>query len=213
MSDLFEELAKPFPETKIHWRIGATNARSNGGNATKGVPLAYVDARDVMERLDFVMGPQNWQCRYPFTGCCELGLRINGEWVWKSNGAGETKMEAEKGQYSDAFKRAAVMFGVGRYLYGLPNEWVDLDGRGKPKQPPKLPPWATPNGWKRISPKVKKEVYDNITQALADNDDHGVLEAWDEFDNDEKTQLWSMFNAYQRKAIEDSLNIARGKAA
>ena len=52
------------------------------------------------------------------------------EWVWKSNGAGQSDIEAEKGQFSDAFKRAAVLWGIGRYLYALPSPWVDLeDGR------------------------------------------------------------------------------------
>ena len=47
--NIFDELAKPFPETSIHWRVGATNARSQGGKPTKGIALAYIDARDVME--------------------------------------------------------------------------------------------------------------------------------------------------------------------
>lgn len=211
--NIFDELAKPFPENKIHWRIGATNAKRTNGRPTKGVPLAYVDARDVMDRLDFVLGPGNWQCRYPFEGCCELGIKVDGEWVWKSNGAGKTDFEGEKGQYSDAFKRAAVMFGIARYLYGLPNIWVDLDERGNPKNKPELPEWAKPNSWKRLTPALKREVYEKFLDFSANNDEHGLQEVWDEFDTDEKAQLWTMFNAHQRKAIESLLNIARGKAA
>lgn len=121
-ASIIEALAGPFSPTAIHWRVGAMKK-----DKSKGIALAYLDARDVMERLDTVVGPANWQNRYPMTGCCELGIRLDGEWVWKANGAGQSDIEAEKGQFSDAFKRAAVLWGVGRYLYDLPNVWVALD--------------------------------------------------------------------------------------
>jgi hypothetical protein len=101
------------------------------------MPLAYVDARDVIERLDSAVGPFNWQNRYPFEGCCEIGIYIGSAWIWKANGAGKTKIEAEKGQYSDAFKRAGVMWGIARYLYDLPNIWVEIEARGKSYALPK----------------------------------------------------------------------------
>jgi hypothetical protein len=50
--------------------------------------------------------------------------------VWKSDGAGDSDVEAEKGAVSDAFKRAAVKWGVGRYLYDLDSPWVALEKRG-----------------------------------------------------------------------------------
>jgi len=125
-------LAVPFEPNKISWRIGArTKDKSNG------IALAYLDARDVMQRLDTVVGPENWQCRYPFSGCCEISILINNQWVTKSNCAGETDVEAEKGQASDAFKRAAVLWGIGRYLYDLPNTWVPLVNDGKKFENPK----------------------------------------------------------------------------
>ena len=103
MSDIWKQLKEPFEPALIHWRIGATS-----GDKKSGIALAYIDARDVMKRLDDVVGTVNWQCRYPFAGCCEIGIRESGDtWIWKSNGAGETDVEGEKGQYSDAFKRAA----------------------------------------------------------------------------------------------------------
>lgn len=140
-TELINRLKEPFDPRLIHWRVGATNK-----DKTKGIALAYINARDVMKRLDDVMG-LDWQCRYPFEGCCEIGLRIGGEWVWRSNGAGETDIEGEKGRYSAAFKRAAVLWGVGRYLYYLPNQWVEIVPQGRShviKQPPQLPAWALP---------------------------------------------------------------------
>lgn len=129
-----KKLSEPFNPQDIHWRVGSTNKRSRqkqdkNAKATKGIALAYVDARDVMNRLDDVLGPENWQDIYDHTEpyICRIGIKIDGEWVWKSNGAGDTRVEAEKGAMSDAFKRAAVMWGIGRYLYDMPNIWVDLD--------------------------------------------------------------------------------------
>lgn len=125
MSEILTKLSAPFPATSINWRVGATS-----GDKSKGIALAYLDARDVMERLDSVCGGL-WQDIYPFQGCCQIGIKIEDEWVWRSNGAGETQVEAEKGQYSDAFKRAAVLWGIGRYLYDLPNTWVPLVPKGR----------------------------------------------------------------------------------
>lgn len=137
-----DKLKEPFPIEKISWRVGTTNkkseiARTGNKNAkpTKGIGLAYIDARDVMERLDEVCGVSSWQDDYPFKGCCKIGINIgSGQWVWKANGAGETRVEADKGQYSDAFKRAGVMWGIGRYLYSMPNIWVYLDEKGNIKK-------------------------------------------------------------------------------
>lgn len=131
-------LKEPFDPKVISWRVGATSK-----DKTKAIALAYIDARDVMKRLDDVMG-LDWQDRYPFEGCCEIGLKINGEWLWRSNGAGQTDIEGEKGQYSDAFKRAAVLWGIGRYLYYLPNVWVEIDQYKQLKTTPPLPKWALP---------------------------------------------------------------------
>lgn len=145
--EIKEALEFPFDEGQLHWRVGARTQ-----DKTKGIPLAYVDARDVMERLDSVMGV-NWQCEYGNSDAalliCRIGLKIDGEWIWRSNGAGDTQVEAEKGKASDAFKRAAVLWGPARYLYDLPNEWLELTDNGKKfKSKPKVPQWATPLHWK-----------------------------------------------------------------
>ena len=127
--DIFGRLKAPFHPDKVSWRVGATNK-----DKTKGMALAYIDARDVYERLDEVVGPANWQNRYPHAGtktCCDIALRIDGEWVWKSNGAGDSDHEAEKGAFSDGFKRAAVCWGIGRYLYDLDSPWVEIEAYGK----------------------------------------------------------------------------------
>lgn len=197
--DIFDELKKPFPADKIHWRPGKV---SNN----KGLALAYIDARDVMERLDSVVGAGNWQNRYPFAGCCDIGILITGDliaggWVWKSNGAGETNVEGEKGQYSDAFKRAAVLWGIGQYLYDLPTQWHPMKDKYSFDGMPKLPNWALPGA--KIDQKVVKEFVSQMSEALSNGDESAVQELWSEWtDVEEKTFLWHKFNSQQRTVMK-----------
>ena len=145
----FDKLKAPFHPDQIHWRVGATTK-----DKKKGMALAYLDARDVMDRLDDVVGPNNWSANYSAVNgvtvcyltlymprCTTTGYR---EEVCKADGAGATDVEGEKGAMSDAFKRSAVKFGIGRYLYRLESKWVDLNDRGYIIKPPSLPEWALP---------------------------------------------------------------------
>ena len=120
------DLAAEFPRDAIHWR-----AQTLTRDGDKALALAYLDARDVMDRLDDVCGPENWQSRYVETArgrvLCEIGIRIGDDWVWKSDGAGDTAVEGEKGGISDALKRAAVQWGIGRYLYRLDAVWCPCE--------------------------------------------------------------------------------------
>lgn len=144
-SEVYRDLIAPFKGKQVRWRIGSMTK-----DGKKAMALAYVDARDVMFRLDQAVGPGNWSDDYKEVMgrlVCNLILRIDGEWVMKSDGAGDTQVEAEKGGLSDAFKRAGVKFGIARYLYYLPNEWVPVEGEGryaKLANPPRLPGWALP---------------------------------------------------------------------
>jgi hypothetical protein len=187
VNDLFKELQRPFDKEKVSWRVGMVSKK----NQKKGRALAYIDARDVMNRLDSVVGPENWQDAYSFErernvrkhdryakeyyfeDClgrctCQLSLRIDGEWITKSDSAGETATEGEKGAVSDAFKRAAVKFGIGRYLYSLPSDWVDLDDYKKIVKPPSLPNWALPDNWDAV---WAKKYGRTMMDALRDNFD------------------------------------------
>ncbi len=122
---MFDKLKIPFPPERISWRIGTLSK-----DKTKGMALAYIDARDVMERLDIVCGPAGWQCSYPHAEgktVCRISIKCDGEWISKEDGSGDSDIEAVKGALSDAFKRAAVRWGIGRYLYDVPSPWVELD--------------------------------------------------------------------------------------
>ena len=125
---MFTKLSAPFPVDAIHWRAQSVTDK-NGGAA---LALAYIDARDVMDRLDEVVGPENWQDSYSETAkgrlICTLSIRsANGDWIAKSDGAGNTDVEGDKGAISDAFKRTAVKWGIGRYLYDLKNVWAPCE--------------------------------------------------------------------------------------
>lgn len=122
---MFDNLAAEFARDAVSWR-----AQSVTKDGTKAMALAYIDARDVMQRLDEVCGPGNWQDRYEFHGSrtvCYLSIRVDGEWITKADGAGDSDVEAEKGAISDALKRAAVKWGIGRYLYSLDAPWVPCE--------------------------------------------------------------------------------------
>lgn len=124
-----DALKAPFHPDEIDWRVGSTT-----GDKSKGMALAYIDARAVMDRLDASCGADKWQCRYPIANdktCCEIGILVSDQWVWKSDGAGDTDFEGAKGAFSDAFKRAAVRWGIGRYLYNVKAPWVEIEPMGK----------------------------------------------------------------------------------
>lgn len=125
----FSALSAPFNGASVSWRVGSTTQ-----DKKRGMALAFIDARDVMDRLDAVCGPAGWQCDYPHANgktVCRIGIKVGDEWVWKADGAGDTDVEAEKGALSDAFKRAAVRWGIGRYLYDLESPWVELEPAGR----------------------------------------------------------------------------------
>ena len=129
-------LKYPFTADEIEWRVLHTTK-----DKTKGQVAAYVDSRAIQDRLDAVLGRENWQNHFrtvqgkdnaSTTQVCELSIYYpeRNEWITKSNGAGNTDIEPVKGGLSNAFKRAASMWGIGRYLYNLKNIWIPLkDGK------------------------------------------------------------------------------------
>lgn len=94
--------------------------------------LLYKDARVDQNILDETMGPENWQRSHEVVNgnlFCNVGIRIErgdgfGEWVWKQDVGTESYTEKEKGQASDAFKRACFNWGIGRELYTAPFIWI-----------------------------------------------------------------------------------------
>jgi len=126
-------LKEPFPENDIEWRPQRSGVKKNGD--PYAMTLAYVTNRAVMDRLDAVVGVGNWKNEYkasPNGGIiCKLSIKVDDEWVTKEDGAENTKVEAVKGGLSGAMKRAAVQWGIGRYLYKLPATFGKFHDFGK----------------------------------------------------------------------------------
>ncbi|WP_439627558.1 Rad52/Rad22 family DNA repair protein [Gemmata sp.] len=139
-------LADPFDPKEV--RFKPQMVKSN-----RALAMAYIDARLVQERLDAVLGVENWQDGYEFlpdgSVVCRLRLRLGGKWVAKTDVGSPSEQpdsgDRVKAAVSDALKRAAVKFGVGRYLYRIPSQWVDYDPAKKQlTQVPQLPAFALP---------------------------------------------------------------------
>lgn len=158
LKDIERELKKPFRPDEIEYRISAKSQ-----DKTKGLAVAYIQARAVQNRLDEVIGFNNWKNEIIETTTgkiCGLSLRINDEWITKYDGANDTKIESTKGGISDSMKRAAVQWGIGRYLYNLPATWVKIKNTYKDNyeiiERPKLPNWALPDELKHQEPDFKQ---------------------------------------------------------
>jgi len=151
-----EDLKKDIP---FKWRVQSAN--QYGASC-----VAYIDARQVQDLLDEVCGQEFWQSRYSeHKGnlFCEIGIKTSvilnvddkkvnySNWVWKSDCGSESNIEKQKGEASDAFKRAAVMWGVGRFLYS--------------KKIVKLPVKEKGGKWLPYSEKTSKFIYgDDISK-------------------------------------------------
>ena len=163
-----KDLAAEFDRNAVSWRVQGTPIGRNGKFVA--MALAYIDARDVMDRLDEVCGPENWQDKYDVLPSglyvCHIGIRCGDDWVWKTDGAGETQVEGKKGGISDAFKRCGVKWGIGRYLYALKSPWVEClvnEKNGKTY----FKEWA-------VSPwdKVKRASYTKVDDDLTAHSSH-----------------------------------------
>lgn len=145
MSDLLSDLKKPLDISDVDFRVQSIN---NGGYATV---LAYKDARVDMNRLDSVCGV-NWQKDFKLIDgnlYCGVGIKVENEWNWRWDVGTESNTEKEKGQASDAFKRACFNWGIGRELYNYPliqvklltNEFKVENGKPKSTFDLKLKEW------------------------------------------------------------------------
>lgn len=130
-------LADVFDEADLEWKPVAVSKKTG-----KALVAPYVTNRAVMDRLDEVVGPANWKNEFaPGPGggvICGLSIRIEGEWVTKWDGSENTDIEPIKGGLSTAMRRAAVQWGIGRYLYSLDSVWHPIDEHGRLTGTPRL---------------------------------------------------------------------------
>lgn len=139
-NEIMEGLKAPFSPEDIEWKTQSASER-DGNFSLLVVP--YLNARAIMDRLDQICGPY-WKTEYrqmtvptskgPKEGfSCTLSIKIGDEWVTRVDGAEVSDIESIKGGHSNALKRAAVQWGIGRYLYDLPQFWVPVQKYGSCK--------------------------------------------------------------------------------
>lgn len=112
-----KKLSEPMP---YKWRVQS----SQYGKSTV---VSYCDSRQVQQMFDDCLGATDWQNVYvDINGqlFCGISVKVDNEdgrseWITKYDGGTENKMEKEKSQISDSLKRAAVLWGCGRFLYSL----------------------------------------------------------------------------------------------
>lgn len=159
MRGLEKKLKAPFRADEIEWRISRAGKK---GDKVWATCLAYVSNRAIMNRLDEVFGIAGWKNEYVAwkgdSQLCGISAYLNWVWISKWDGAGDTDFESVKGGLSDSMKRAAVQWGIGRYLYNLDETFATVSDTGKFYQsanekkgtpafkwdPPALPAWALP---------------------------------------------------------------------
>ncbi|MBY0458467.1 MAG: hypothetical protein K2V38_14100 [Gemmataceae bacterium] len=139
-------LAEPFEPTEVKFKPQMVKNNSC-------LAMAYIDARLIQDRLDDVLGVENWKDTYDClpdgSVVCKLKCKIGDRWITKTD-VGSPSEQPDQGDrlkaaFSDALKRAAVKFGIGRYLYRLTAVWVEYDPvKKRIVKPPQLPVWALP---------------------------------------------------------------------
>lgn len=152
--DLLQRLAEPFDASEIKYRAGATNR-----DKTKAIALAYADPRAYEDRLNQLV-PGEWHVQFTPWGENRIicHLTILGVTRSSTGESGDSNPDiAGTSAEAQAFKRACAKFGLGRYLYSLPTQWVDYDAQTKqltpaPRpqgQPSQTPPLAAGIGHAR----------------------------------------------------------------
>ncbi|HWE42605.1 MAG TPA: Rad52/Rad22 family DNA repair protein [Gemmatimonadaceae bacterium] len=139
-NDIWSRLAMPVAPETIAWRQDGRPIQRDGRFMARFV--AYIEANTVRERLDAVV-PGEWDLTLELLPAlpgasaedgtmCSFKARLQVLGVIREDvGTGKDYKQAS----TDAFKRAAVRFGIGHELYGYGQNWVELDGDGKFARP------------------------------------------------------------------------------
>ena len=127
-----ETLTAPIQPNEIEWRVQSVTSTG------KMIVVPYIKNRCVMQRFDAAFGPTNWTSEFrEITNgfICRLTVYLDGQTIYREDGASKTNIEPEKGGISDAMKRAAVQFGLGRCLYDYPKVFIECNEKY-------IPDWA-----------------------------------------------------------------------
>jgi hypothetical protein len=161
IKELVAALEVPFDPFQIEWRVMNT---TKNREPIRGQVVPYADQRAYTDRLNALFTPAGWTRKYTIHTSANFERSQDKKIVAKVLvsceltifGLGSHSATGEEfaddpnaltAAEAQAFKRAAVCFGLGRYLYYFTGTWVDLDERKRPKTVPQLAGWATPAGW------------------------------------------------------------------
>lgn len=113
-----------FSAKDVDFRPGATTK-----DKTKAIGLAYVDKRVYEDRLDQFVGPENWSVEYRAIGEKAIICRLTIYGIVREDVGEYTgdDLATYPTAVAQAFKRACSAFGLGRYLYSLPQVWAEYD--------------------------------------------------------------------------------------
>ncbi|MCH5210409.1 MAG: hypothetical protein J1F01_05530 [Oscillospiraceae bacterium] len=198
-------LREPFKPSEIEWRVGATNKAK-----TKGIALPYITNRAVQNRLDEVCGAENWQNEFIRWGensqICKITIFIDGRAVTKEDGADNTKVDPTKGGLSNAMKRAAAQWGIGRYLYDLPTYWMDIAEAGGSYKLngdlPQLPKWALPKDYTgKIEYAHSGDTYDEQNASLDEFLNNNMSDADKQLPKDKAENLLKVLKSYEEQNL------------
>lgn len=157
---ILAQLKNPFPTHLLKYRVGATSK-----DGKKAIPLFYVTSRDIFTRLDQVVGLENWKKETEIIrdggktiyAKTTIFIKLNGEWIGRDGIGSPSHAEPEKGAESDSIKRSAVAWGIGRFLYYLPNNlWLPINQYKQFTSDPReaLPKWVSPQevqDWEKVA--------------------------------------------------------------
>ena len=161
---LVRALAQPFDPSVIKWVVKATSESKD--RKRRGLLAAYADPRAYSDRLNELLTPVGWTQEYSMHVVQDFQRKNGGKEACASakvmvicrvtifglnshSGTGEEWADNDNALTSadaQAFKRACSCFGLGRYLYSVPQVWVELDEFKRPVRLPDLPAWALPEG-------------------------------------------------------------------
>ena len=209
LTEAYPRLAAPFSSARVRWRTVEVDEQKG---QVRVVP--YVDATTVMDRLDEVVGPEGWSYDFDLLpdGTVKGKLTILG--ITKCNrgaieGNDVSTADKVKGDASDGLKRAAVLFGIGRYLARVGPIWVPYDPATGTFEPPALPDWALPEeerGGKQPATTVRVDRPVQSTSPVGQTD-----EATPETGRVTAQDFWGLANQALKKGVshEQIQDIAR----
>lgn len=159
IKELVAKLEVPFHPALIKWKVEVSE------DENRGQIMPYADPRAYIDRLNELFTPAGWTQTYTITTSASFeraedqktvsrvfvtcDVTIYGIGSHSATGEEWTDNEyAATGADAQAFKRACLSFGLGRYLYSCSAVWVDLDENQRPRERPVLQGWATPEGWR-----------------------------------------------------------------